>query len=187
MRRTMKSSKLQSPAFESSLELLEEIALRTDASRDPSGSPHGLLVGEILDGPSPECPNRVLVRWRTAEGVLNERWLCTVKGLVWEKRDLALLEKPGNWPECLVTHIIANPAHPRASHEEVAQASGATTLNASADGKRIEIEGKDEVVLRCGEASITLRRNGRIVIRGAYVETRAKGTNRIKGGVVLIN
>ena len=56
-----------------------------------------------------------------------------------------------------------------------------------ADGQRLEVVARDEVVLRCGEASITLRRNGRIVIKGAYVETRARGTNRIKGGNVLIN
>jgi hypothetical protein len=55
------------------------------------------------------------------------------------------------------------------------------------DDKRIQIEGQDEVVLRCGKASITLRRNGRVIIRGAYVESRSKGTNRIKGGSVLIN
>lgn len=32
-----------------------------------------------------------------------------------------------------------------------------------------------------------LRRNGRVVIRGAYVETRSRGVNRIKGGSVQIN
>ena len=55
------------------------------------------------------------------------------------------------------------------------------------DGKRVVLEGEDEVVLRCGEASITLRRNGKVVIRGAYVESHAAGTNRIKGGSVRIN
>ncbi len=60
-------------------------------------------------------------------------------------------------------------------------------IGVQADGERVEVTARDEVVLRCGEASITLRRNGRVVIRGAYVETRARGTNRIKGGNVLIN
>lgn len=55
------------------------------------------------------------------------------------------------------------------------------------DGQRVVIAGKDEVELRCGEATITLRANGKVVIRGAYVETRASGTNRIKGGSVQIN
>ena len=55
------------------------------------------------------------------------------------------------------------------------------------DGKHVCIQGMDEVVLRCGEASITLRRNGKVVIRGAYLESHSKGTNRIKGGTVQIN
>jgi hypothetical protein len=58
---------------------------------------------------------------------------------------------------------------------------------AEVDGRRLVIEGKDEVVLRCGEASITLRRNGRVVIRGAEVESRASGTNKVRGGSVRIN
>ncbi|HEY0134807.1 MAG TPA: DUF6484 domain-containing protein [Nannocystis sp.] len=61
------------------------------------------------------------------------------------------------------------------------------TNEARIDGKRVVLEGKEEVVLKCGEASLTLRANGKVVIRGAYVETRARGTNRIKGGSVQIN
>lgn len=60
-------------------------------------------------------------------------------------------------------------------------------FEARVDGRRIELEGRDEIVLRCGDASITLRRNGRIAIRGVDVETRAAGTNRIRGGTVDIN
>jgi hypothetical protein len=58
---------------------------------------------------------------------------------------------------------------------------------ASVDGKRVKLSGKDEVVLECGNASITLRRNGRLIIKGAHVETVSEGTNRIKGGQVRIN
>jgi hypothetical protein len=64
---------------------------------------------------------------------------------------------------------------------------GAGELDARVDGKRVEIEGRDEIVLRCGQASITLRRNGRIVVRGVDIDTHASGTNRIKGGSVSIN
>jgi hypothetical protein len=60
-------------------------------------------------------------------------------------------------------------------------------IEARVDGQRVEIEGRDEIVLRCGESSITLRRNGRVVIRGVQVESRASGINRIRGGSVSIN
>ncbi len=49
------------------------------------------------------------------------------------------------------------------------------------------IEACDELELRCGEASITLRRNGRVVVRGTYIETCSRGTNRIKGSTVKLN
>lgn len=60
-------------------------------------------------------------------------------------------------------------------------------VEALVDGKRVKIVGTDEIVLECGNASITLRRNGKVVIRGAYVETHSEGTNRIKGAAVRIN
>ena len=68
---------------------------------------------------------------------------------------------------------------------ELPRVAGAT--EARVDGRRVVLEGSEEVVLRCGEATITLRANGKVEIRGAYVETRASGTNRIKGGSVQIN
>lgn len=58
---------------------------------------------------------------------------------------------------------------------------------ARVDGKRVVLEGDQEVVLRCGDASITLRRDGKVVLRGAYIETTATGLNRIRGGSVKIN
>jgi hypothetical protein len=67
------------------------------------------------------------------------------------------------------------------------QADHLPGMHASVDGRRVEIEATDEIVLRCGQASIVLRRNGRVVIRGTYVETRSRGVNRIKGGSVQIN
>lgn len=64
---------------------------------------------------------------------------------------------------------------------------GAAPATARVDGKRVVITGEEEVELRCGEASIVLTRCGKLMIRGACVETRARGVNRIKGGSVQIN
>ena len=63
----------------------------------------------------------------------------------------------------------------------------AKPTEARVDGKRVVLEGEQEVVLRCGDASITLRRDGKLVLRGAYIETTATGLNRIRGGSVKIN
>lgn len=64
---------------------------------------------------------------------------------------------------------------------------GTRVFEADVDGARVRICARDEVVIACGPASITLRRNGRVVIRGTYVETRSAGTNRIRGGQVRVN
>jgi hypothetical protein len=55
------------------------------------------------------------------------------------------------------------------------------------DGKRVVLDAKEEIVLRCGKASITLTRAGKIIIRGTYLLNRSSGVNRIKGGSVQIN
>ena len=55
------------------------------------------------------------------------------------------------------------------------------------DGERLVFSAEREIVLRCGESSITLTRAGKILIRGAYVLTRSSGVNRIQGGSVQIN
>jgi uncharacterized protein DUF6484 len=78
---------------------------------------------------------------------------------------------------------------PASAADPVAHVPAARTapVEARVDGKRVVVEGQEEVVLKCGEASITLKRDGKVILRGAYVETHARGVNRIKGGSVKIN
>ncbi|WP_236209673.1 DUF6484 domain-containing protein [Pseudomonas tohonis] len=55
------------------------------------------------------------------------------------------------------------------------------------DGERLEFSAEREIVLRCGKASITLTREGKVLIKGAYLSSRSSGVHRIKGGSVQIN
>ena len=55
------------------------------------------------------------------------------------------------------------------------------------DGERLVVAAKEQLVLRCGKAKITLTQAGKVLIEGTYVSTRATGVNRVKGGVVQIN
>jgi hypothetical protein len=64
---------------------------------------------------------------------------------------------------------------------------GASTAEVKADGDRLELRAGKEIVLSCGDASITLTRAGKILIRGAYVLSRSSGVHRIQGGSVQIN
>jgi Domain of unknown function (DUF6484) len=60
-------------------------------------------------------------------------------------------------------------------------------IQAEMDGQRLVLEAKEEIVLRCGSASIHLTRAGKVLIKGAYVSTRSTGAHRIKGASVQIN
>lgn len=55
------------------------------------------------------------------------------------------------------------------------------------DGKRVTIEAEEEVVLRCGAGSITLKKDGKIVIKGTHLLSRSSGPIRVKGARVDIN
>lgn len=55
------------------------------------------------------------------------------------------------------------------------------------DGERLVFEAKKEIVLKCGESSITLTKAGKILIKGKYLLNRSSGVNRILGGSVQIN
>ncbi|MEW5801044.1 MAG: DUF6484 domain-containing protein [bacterium] len=55
------------------------------------------------------------------------------------------------------------------------------------DGERIVFEAGKEIVLRCGKGSITLRKDGKVVIKGTDLVSRSKGINKIKGAAVRIN
>lgn len=60
-------------------------------------------------------------------------------------------------------------------------------VEVEADGERFIVSARQQLVLRCGEASITLTRAGHVLIRGTYVSSRSSGVNRIKGGSVQLN
>jgi hypothetical protein len=55
------------------------------------------------------------------------------------------------------------------------------------DGRRMIVSAREQLVLRCGAASITLTREGKVLVEGTYLLSKSKGVNRIKGGSVQLN
>ena len=51
----------------------------------------------------------------------------------------------------------------------------------------LSIEASESLTLKCGAASIDLRADGKVMVRGEDVLLRAKGTQRIRAGTVSIN
>jgi hypothetical protein len=56
-----------------------------------------------------------------------------------------------------------------------------------ADNKRIVIEAQNEIHLKCGKSSIVLHRDGKVIIKGKKLVSRASETNKVRGGAVIIN
>ena len=56
-----------------------------------------------------------------------------------------------------------------------------------ADGTRLKVSAQEQLVLRCGSASITLTKAGKVLIQGTYVSCASSGLNRVKGAAVQIN
>jgi hypothetical protein len=97
-----------------------------------------------------------------------------------ESRGGAVILIDSQAPPCAILLGLLEPIAPEVSEKS-------HVVEADVDGKRVRVVASDEIVLECGNASITLRRNGRVIIRGTYVETDSAGTNRIKGAAVRIN
>jgi hypothetical protein len=91
---------------------------------------------------------------------------------------VALLFENGDPLLPMVIGRIQNPESAR---------TGLPTMSADVDGERLTFSAKHEIVLKCGKASITLTRSGKVILRGNYLLSRSSGVNRIKGGSVQIN
>lgn len=112
-------------------------------------------------------------------------------------RQAALLFANGDPKNPVIIGLIHNPldemlesfeVRPVTSTETVEEQAASPAVNdVTIDGKRIVIEGREEIVLKCGEASITLTKAGKILIRGKYLMNRSSGVNRIMGGSVQVN
>src|SRR2546423_14981511 len=55
-------------------------------------------------------------------------------------------------------------------------------VTVEADGQRMVVIAERELVLRCGKASVSLRNDGRVEIRGESILTQATTANRLRGG-----
>ena len=95
-------------------------------------------------------------------------------------KEIALLFEGGNPLQPLIIGKIHH-----ADSAKLPQDTEQTS--AELDGEHVILSAKQTITLKCGKASITLTKAGKIILRGAYVLSRSSGVNRIKGGSVQIN
>jgi hypothetical protein len=111
------------------------------------------------------------------------------------QREVALLFANGDPQSPVIIGLIHSPLQEMletfttvAGEEvEAARVPAPKVDNVTIDGQRVVLEGKEEIVLKCGDASITLTKAGKILIRGKYLMSRSSGVHRILGGSVQVN
>ena len=97
-----------------------------------------------------------------------------------EGRAVLLVFEEGDAMRPIITGFIQE-------HPVTAPQAQGTLRDVRVDGERIRLEAKEEIVLRCGKSSVTLRADGKIVVRGMEIVSRAYRTNKVKGAAVKIN
>jgi hypothetical protein len=152
---------------------------RATTSHGLSTMSGGVVVGELVgmtdDGRTP----LVTYPGQSGSAAIAARSILDLHGthvgrqvvLVFEEADLS---KP----------IVMGVLH---TAECCAFAVNAGEVQVEADGRRVIVTARDQLVLRCGKASVTLTKEGKILIQGTYVSTHSSGVNRIKGGSVQVN
>lgn len=97
-------------------------------------------------------------------------------------REVVLMFDGGDFTRPLLMGCLRDPAAQLSPPVPVPPANPVAV-----EGNVVRMSAIDTLSLRCGKASVTLTRDGSVLIGGNYVETRASGTNRIQGGSVRIN
>jgi hypothetical protein len=96
--------------------------------------------------------------------------------------EVLLVWEPGSTSTPIIVGIIQP-----VSAQSTGAAAAPELLSIRADAREYVISAEREIVLRCGDASITLTRAGKVIIKGNYVVSSSAGCNKIKGAAVDIN
>jgi Domain of unknown function (DUF6484) len=96
-------------------------------------------------------------------------------------KDVVVLFDGGNPQFPIIMGVIES----RPLVDSIPKAEPGVTVQA--DGERHVVNAEREIVLRCGDASITLTRAGKVIIKGNYILSRSTGYNKIKGAAIDIN
>ena len=102
-------------------------------------------------------------------------------------REVTLIFEEGDAAKPIVVGIILPPKEQTVNGKHNGQITPQKPLEVQVDNERLTFTAQQEIVLRCGKASITLTAAGKIILRGKYLLSRSSGVNRIKGGSVQIN
>ncbi len=141
----------------------------------------GRIVGISADGvPLVECEG--------SDSPAEARFFATLDPVTLTSgAEVLLFFDGGDLLRPIIAGVMAPRGRPILQSVETVETTADLPDFACVDGKRVVIRGRDEIVFSCGEASITLRRNGKVIVRGTKVESHSLGTQWVTGALVKIN
>lgn len=161
---------------------------RADGPKTAWGARAGLpgaVIGWLVAVDQRGCP---LVDF---PGIADREWIIAQSTVAIEThdvgREVALVFEEGDPRKPIIVGLLQRPRPAQGSVASPEVQTGASPIAAKIDGEQVVLSADKEIALRCGKASITLTRAGKVLIRGAYLLSRSSGVNRIKGGSVQIN
>jgi hypothetical protein len=86
--------------------------------------------------------------------------------------------------EVALTFVGGDPTRPIILDKIARPATFSTT---TIHHRELVFEADRQITLRCGKSSVTLTRDGKVVICGKDLLSRASSVNRIRGGVIQLN
>jgi hypothetical protein len=154
------------------------MSARDSIEQQLSAAPR-VVVGELIAIADEGCTPLVLFPGQPGSAAVRARTVVDLHGahighsvvLMLEGGDasrpivMGVLRQAGGWP------LAESPAQ----------------VEVDANGERMIVSAKEQLVLRCGKASVTLTKAGKVLIQGSYVSSRSTGVNRVKGGSVQLN
>jgi len=102
-------------------------------------------------------------------------------------RDVLVVFQDGDRSKPIIVGLLEEPLESLVEMTTTAKETTDRQRELRIDGKRLVIEADDEIELKCGQGSITIRKDGKIVVKGTNVLSHATGANRIRGGSVSLN
>lgn len=148
---------------------------------EPAMSPaiEGVCIGELIGFAGDGARPLVVYPRQPGDAALAARTIVDVRGMHIGREVLLMFEANDPARPIIIGCLQTDEAWPLDTVP--------AEVEVDADGRRLVVAAKEEIVLRCGQASITLTKAGKVLINGTYVSSRSSGVNRIKGGSVQLN
>jgi hypothetical protein len=129
-----------------------------------------------FEGTNAPVVARIGTAWEAADG-------CTV-GI---GTQVVIIFENGDRALPIITGFLRNSLAASKNSAEVANDGGGFARSFNLQGQKISLEGTEEIVLRCGLGSLTIRADGQVIIKGTRLMSKASETNKIRGSSVLVN